>query len=143
MKRPIPVLFSLSLMFLGIHLGAEENRIFGEPVGSNIINRSSYSSVKPALVLIHGDRIGGRATLCKTYSDTPCDEQNFLFPQLRLDRAKNLVLYAKTPVATYRSHGDRITPTKEYRLRCKTVPKLFNKETGRTVDTLQIFLEHR
>jgi hypothetical protein len=106
MKRFTVFWLGLCLVFIGAQIGAsEDNRIVGEPVDSNVINRNSYSSVEPKLVLKQNDHLGARVDLCKDNSDNPCDEMDFLFPQLRLDRAKKLVFSGNTPVATYRSWG--------------------------------------
>ena len=64
MRRFTASWLGLCLVFIGAQIGtSEENRIVGEPVGSNIVNRNSYSSFEPTLVLKQGDHLGVRVVL--------------------------------------------------------------------------------
>jgi hypothetical protein len=124
---------------------SSEGRLYATPIGENVINPFRYSTITPSLILnSDGDRVGVRVELCQGFSDNPCDGMTFVFPQLRLDRSKKLVVYGDTPVATFRSWGQRMEPMNGYRLNYEVDPERYdNGFNRRRRSFLKIFLEHR
>ena len=117
-------------------------RIYADPVGSAMLDNTFTLTDLDLVMNNTEDRVGVRAKMCDSFSDLPCNRIYFNFPQLRLDKEKNLVMLGDTPVATYRPHGMRVTVNKDYHLgyevTSKTMDSGFKKSVGRY---MQVYLE--
>jgi len=117
-------------------------RIYAEPLGSTQVD-NMHTIENVALILNNTeDRVGARAKLCQSYSDSPCERMMFNFPQLHLDKDRNVILLNDKPVAQLQRHGMRVNINKEYHLGYDiasiTTDTGFDKNKGKQ---LRVYLE--
>ena len=94
----------------------QPGRIYADPIGSTQVDNSHVMDNVALIINNTEDRVGARAKMCQSFSDSPCERIMFNFPQLSLDKEKNLILLGDKPIAKLQRHGMRVTVNKDYRL---------------------------